>query len=138
MARIQLVGLAAVVALAALVAACGGSSTSPSDSGSGGGSSTTPGPIAATITITASGVSPKSVTIPVGSSVNFVNNDSKPHDMASDPHPVHTDCPPINLVGILSPGQSRATAAMSPARTCGFHDHNDDTNTSLRGTIVVQ
>jgi len=127
------------IAIALLAAACGGSSTAPSSTGgstSGGG--TTTGPIAATVTVTASGVSPKSVTVPVGSSVNFVNNDSKAHDMSSDPHPTHTDCPAINLVNNLGAGQTRATAALTTARTCGFHDHNDPSNASLQGTIIIQ
>jgi len=137
MTRTQFAGFLSALGIAMMVAACGGSSTSPSDTGGGGGS-TAAGPIAATITITASGVSPKSVTIPVGSSVMFVNNDTSAHDVASDPHPVHTDCPSINIVGNLNTGQSRATAAMSPARTCGFHDHSNPTTTALQGTIVVQ
>jgi hypothetical protein len=58
--------------------------------------------------------------------------------MASNPHPVHTDCPPINVVGLLSPGQSRATSDMSTARSCGYHDHNDDANPLWQGTIVIQ
>jgi hypothetical protein len=68
----------------------------------------------------------------------FVNNDNHTHEMDSDPHPVHTDCPAINLVGALAAGTSRATGAMSPARSCGFHDHQDPSNTSVQGTIVVQ
>ena len=41
-------------------------------------------------------------------SKKFVNNDSRSHEMFSDPHPEHTDCPEINQVGFLSPGQSPA------------------------------
>lgn len=129
----------AAAGLALTVAACGGGS---GDSGSptspGGGGTTSNGPVAATITITSAGVSPKSVTIPVGSRVNFINNDSRSHDMASNPHPVHTDCPAINVVGLLSAGQSRATADMSPARSCGYHDHDDPDNQAWQGTIVIQ
>jgi plastocyanin len=78
------------------------------------------------------------VTINNGESVTFVNNDSRAHEMASDPHPAHTDCPPINALGTLQPGQSRLTNAMTTSRTCGFHDHLNDTNQNLRGTIVVR
>ena len=45
------------------------------------------------------------------------------HEMFSDPHPEHTDCPEINQVGFLSPGQSRQTGNLNTVRTCGFHDH---------------
>ena len=58
---------------------------------------------AATITISSAGVvSPSTVTIRQGGRVTFVNNDSRAHDMASDPHPTHEDCPPIDQVGFLS------------------------------------
>ena len=134
-----LLGAAAAALITA--AACGGGGYS---NGDGGGTPTTPSPSptpapgSATITITSSGVSPRTVTISVGSSVTFVNNDTRAHDMASDPHPVHTECPAINAVGFLQPGQSRATGTLNTARTCGFHDHNRDTDTSLQGTIVIQ
>jgi hypothetical protein len=58
--------------------------------------------------------------------------------MESDPHPIHTDCPAINDVGFLSPGQSKQTGNLTTARTCGYHDHNQSETTSLQGTIVIQ
>jgi hypothetical protein len=70
--------------------------------------------------------------------VTFVNNNTRPHDMNSDPHPDHTDCPAINQVGFLQPGQSRQTGNLNTVRTCGYHDHDQDSNTSLQGTIVIQ
>jgi len=128
-------GIAATFALT--LAASGGSDstpTAPSGGDSGGGTGT----IAATITITSSGVSPKTVTVPPGSRVTFVNNDSRNHEMNSDPHPTHGDCPGINQVGFLTPNQSRTSGNLNTVRTCGFHDHLLDTNTSLQGTIIVQ
>ena len=109
----------------------GGGTTGPSDGGTGGGS-------AATITITSSGVSPKTVEIAVGSRVTFVNNDRVFHEMQSNPHPEHTDCPEIGEVGAMSPGQTKQTGVFRVARTCGYHDHGQDTNTSLQGTIVIR
>ena len=114
---------------------CGGSSSSSVPS------SPTPTPTpstGATITITSSGVSPRSVTVSVGSRVTFVNNDTGAHDMSSNEHPEHTNCPAINQVGFLLAGQSRQTGNLNTARTCGYHDHNQSTNTSLQGTIVIQ
>ena len=35
--------------------------------------------------------------------LTFVNNDSTPHDMSSDPHPEHTGCPEIT-VGFVPTG----------------------------------
>ena len=112
----------------------GGSPTSPSPS-----PSPTPSPSGGTaITITSAGASPRALTVSVGSRVTFVNNDSRPHDMESNPHPEHTDCPEINAVGFLTPGQSRATSNLNTLRTCGYHDHDLDSVTSLQGTITIQ
>ena len=97
----------------------------------GGGGSTT-------ITITSTGVSPKALTVARGAQVTFTNNDAVSHDMASNPHPIHTDCPEINAVGFLSPGQTKMTLSLNTPRTCGYHDHNRNSDTSLQGTITIQ
>jgi plastocyanin len=92
-----------------------------------------------TITIGAGGVvSPKVLTVAAGTRVTFVNNDSRAHDMSSDPHPDHTDCPEINQAGFLTPGQSRQTGNLNTRRTCGFHDHILFTDQNLMGSIVIQ
>jgi len=120
----------------AIMTACGGDSTPTAPSG---GSSGGPGPSGATITIGTNGaVSPSQVTIAVGQSVTFVNNDSRVHDMASNPHPVHTDCPSMNAAGNLSPGQTKLTNAFTAARTCGFHDHGNPTDAALQGNVIIQ
>jgi len=123
----------AAAGVALLIAACTGSGTAPSPGNAPGG-----GPTAATITISNNNaVSPRSVTVAQGAQVTFVNNDSRLHLMASDPHPEHTDCPEINQVGFLSSGQSRLTGNLNTVRTCGFHDHEQPTVASLQGTIVI-
>lgn len=131
--------LAVAAGLAAAVACGGGGSpTGPSGGGGGGGGGGGQGPVGATITIGANGaVSPNRVEITVGQSVTFTNNHNINHDMSSDPHPAHNDCPQINAGGIPA-GASRTTSAFTTARTCTYHDHNDDTNANLRGTIVIR
>src|SRR5262252_7336887 len=105
----------------------------------GSSSSSSPSPnAAATITIANNAVSPKNVVVPRGSQVLFVNNDTRSHDIASDPHPEHTDCPEINQSGFLSPGQSRETGNLVVVRTCGFHDHDNPSQSSLTGQIVIR
>ena len=130
--------LIAAVAAAALCLSCGGGASK-----SGGTAPTptpppsTPTPGTVTITIANNAVSPKSVSVPVGGRVTFVNNDTQSHDMQSDPHPIHTDCPEINQVALISPNQSRQTGVFNMARTCGYHDHNREFVDSLKGTITV-
>ena len=135
----------AVGVLMVTMAACGGggsdSPTAPTDGGGSGGGGTGGGglPTTATITIGADGnVSPATVTIAVGGRVTFVNNHNRNHDMASDPHPSHQDCPPMDQVGFLTPGQSKTSGNFNTARRCGFHDHNEPSTTGLMGTIVIQ
>jgi plastocyanin len=76
--------------------------------------------------------------VSAGTQVTFTNNDSVHHDMESDPHPEHTDCPEINQVGFLSPGQTRQTGNLNTKRVCGFHDHDDAQNSRWRGTITIR
>jgi plastocyanin len=91
------------------------------------------------ITISVGGmVSPKQLTVAPGSRVLFVNSDSRRHDMTSDPHPDHRDCEELNQVGLLNPGERRESGNLVTVRSCGFHDHDDPDNTSLRGTIMIR
>jgi plastocyanin len=121
----------AMVALAAAIIACNKSPTVPSPGD-------TPSVQTNTITITASGASPRNIQIALGTRVLFVNNDSRSHNMTSDPHPSHTDCPDIDQAGFLSPGQSRETGNLVVARTCGFHDHDMPGQANLLGQIVIR
>jgi plastocyanin len=122
-----------VLALAVgICVACGGSSPT-------GPTTTPPGAVnALTIPIANNAVSPKNIIVSRGSQVTFINNDTISHNMFSDPHPDHTDCPEINQVGFLSPGQSRQTGNLNTARVCGFHDHDRADVTSLHGSITIQ
>ena len=70
--------------------------------------------------------------------MTFINNDNRIHDMESDPHPEHTDCPEISQVGFMTPGQTKLTGNLNRVRTCGYHDHDRDTDRSLQGSIVIQ
>jgi plastocyanin len=138
----------AAVIVAATAAACGGGGSSPTaptptpttpPATGGGGSGGGGNPTTATITIGANGsISPASVTIAPGGRVTFVNSHNQAHDMSSDPHPEHTQCPEINSVGFLTAGQTRTTSNLNTARTCGFHDHNLPDDTRLQGRIIIQ
>jgi plastocyanin len=132
---LRLLALGLVVAGVLAIGACGSGSSSPNPLGSP--PATPPPGGAATFNIVAGVVSPRQVEINVGQRVAFVNNDTSAHEIASDPHPVHTDCPPINDVGGLAPGTARLTGAFTIPRTCGFHDHGQPDNTSLQGTIII-
>lgn len=123
--------LLALGVVAAALGACGGGSDAPSS----------PTPVETPYQVTISGagaVSPVEIVVPQGARVLFINNHSRRHDMSSDPHPGHDECPAINTVGVLQPGQRRETGNLTAVRTCGFHDHEDPGNDALRGRIVIR
>ena len=121
-----------IAALAGFIVACGDNNPSVPSPGD------TPSVQTNTITITASGANPRNIQIALGTRVLFVNNDSRPHNMTSDPHPSHTDCPDIDQAGFLAAGQSRETGNLVVARTCGFHDHDMPSQANLQGQIVIR
>lgn len=133
--------LLSIAALGVLSACGGGSSTSP-----GGGSVAvivkdggTGGPNGATVTMTGNGLSATTVTVAVGQTVTFINNDNKAHEIASNPHPQHGSCPGIEGgLGVIAAGQTKVTHNFGNAGTCGYHDHQDDTNVRFQGSIIVQ
>lgn len=86
------------------------------------------------VTITSSGFSPAIITIKAGDSVTWINQDSENHQVDSDPHPVYTDYPPLNGVGLLTPSQQKSLQFPTPG-TYHYHDH---LNPEFKGTIVVE
>ena len=129
-----------VVLIATMIAGCGGGGTAPAP--------TTPSPSppagpprpseGATISVTSTGFSIRDVHILQGSRLTFVNSDITPHDIMSDPFHVHTDCPEINVVGFLTPGQTRASDPLNTIRTCGFHDHDHEGDDRYHGTASIE
>ena len=76
---------------------------------------------------------PVVINLKVGDTVTWTNNDAAPHQIASNPHPTHTDLPGL-LSGVLSNGQSYSYT-FDKAGTWGYHCH---IHPSMTGTVVVQ
>jgi hypothetical protein len=132
----RLAGYSAAAAIVAMIAAaCGGSSSSSSTGPTG---TCTPSTNPNTIVVQNGQVCPQTLTIALGGQLTIINNDSTTHDMDSDPHPEHTECPALNQIGFLNPGQSRTSGNLTTARNCGFHDHQNPNNASLRGTVTIR
>jgi hypothetical protein len=113
--------------------ACGGTSGSPAapDSRPAAGD--------ITISVTATGFKPKDSVLAAGGHAIFENIDDRLHSVASNPLISHADCPPINEVGVLVPGQSKPTGVLSEVKTCGYHDTaSEGTGQLLMGTITVR
>lgn len=88
---------------------------------------------AITITYTASGFSPASVTLKSGQQVTVVNNSGRSLQLSSNPHPAHTQNSELNQ-STLASGRSQ-TFTMTKTGTWGYHNHLDDDHT---GEITVQ
>jgi plastocyanin len=126
-------------ALAAAIACGGNSSSNPGTPTNGSSSTTCTAPsTSTTITISNNSVCPQNITVPRGTQVTFLNSDTRRHEMTSDPHPEHTDCPELNQVGNLEVGQSRQSGNLNTVRRCGFHDHLQDQVQTMRGSITIQ
>src|SRR5262245_37712641 len=121
-------------AFAFAVAACGSSSSGTPPSPTLSCSSVPP----ATVLIANNAACPQALTVTRGTQVTFINNDTRAHEMNSDPHPEHSDCTELNQVGHLEPGQQRQSGNLNTPRRCGFHDHINDTNNAMRGAITIQ
>ncbi|MGH9372625.1 MAG: hypothetical protein ACRD15_13945 [Vicinamibacterales bacterium] len=131
MNRSRLITFGGIFALFFSVAGCDYSSpTAPDDSA--------PGPEGAAISVTSSGLTPAAVAITAGQSVTFTNNDSVAHEIVSQPVPTYSDCPPINRVGRLEPGQSLQTGALTATRSCGFLDLLKSDDGRWQGMITIQ
>ena len=97
-----------------------------------------PTPSGPTVTINSAGLTPRTIDVPVGGRLTIVNSDSVSHDMGSDPHPGHEDCPELNQIGMLAPGQTRTSGNLVEARTCGMHDHLRPLATSLQLRVTIR
>lgn len=124
-----------VAFLTALAAgACGGGGSSSPSTPSG---TNPPSSGNLTVTITSAGVSPRALNVPMGGRVTFVNNDTRTHQIMSDPNPLHNDCPAINEVATISAGQSHQTGTLDVRRTCGYHDHMNPGEAALQGGLMI-
>lgn len=135
-----------VLIIAALIIVIGGAlilfrpskSSAPSKSNSttsntNGNSDTSTKAAASIITYDGSSFKVSVDTIKAGDSVKVINNSNKSLDFDSDPHPVHTDEPELN-VGDIEPGQSK-TFTVTKSGEWGFHNHLDS---SQNGKITVE
>lgn len=86
-----------------------------------------------TVTLNANGFSPANLTIKTGTTVIWTNKSGQEGNVSSDPHPIHTNYPPLNL-GSFANGDS-VSLTFDKAGTYGYHDH---LNPSFKGTIIVQ
>jgi hypothetical protein len=134
MTRQGLIRRLTIAALALFASACSGSGSTPAAPEP---PATTPSEI--TINVTATGFKPKDSVLATGGHATFSNIDDRLHSVASNPLTTHADCPPINDVGVLVPGQSKSTGTLTEPKVCGYHDPSSEgSGQILMGTITVR
>lgn len=77
--------------------------------------------------------SPSVLTIKVGETVTWVNQDPFKHKIASDPHPTHTDLPEL-LSGDLGEGETYNFTF----KKAGQYSYHDELNPIKKGIIKVE
>lgn len=125
-----------VLLCALLVASCGGDSTSPSPvpnpdpnpgtPGGGGSNTTSVSIVRGASTLMATAFSPNPLTVPVGTTVTWTNNDTTTHDATADNKSFAT--------GNIAPGASASVTLNTAGRItyyCTIHP-------GMSGTIDVQ
>jgi plastocyanin len=78
---------------------------------------------------------PDEMTIAVGERVSFMNHDRTTYTIAGGRDP--SGCPEINIVGVLTSGDSRDTEPFTTAKTCDFHVSRDQ-SALLTGRIIIR
>lgn len=86
-----------------------------------------------TVTYTDSGFSPSTIMINQGDTVTFVNQSSRRMDVASDPHPLHTDYPGFDEKEGSGPGASYSFT-FDRIGQWSYHNHNMPRD---KGTVNV-
>ncbi len=85
------------------------------------------------VTLSSDGFTPQTLTIKVGDSVTWINNSGGAATVNSDPHPIHTNYPPLNL-GRFNDGEMLTLKFDKPG-TYGYHNH---VNPNQTGKIIVE
>lgn len=86
------------------------------------------------VVMDSTGFVPSTLTVPVGTTVTFLNQGSSPRWPASGVHPTHLLCPGFDSLGGIAPGASYSFTFLEK-KTCPLHDH---LNPGTRGSIIVE
>jgi plastocyanin len=85
------------------------------------------------VTLTTDGYSPQTLNITVGTKVIWTNKSGEPATVNSDPHPIHTLWPFLNLGKFDD--NANVSVIFDKAGTYTYHNHFDS---SQKGTVIVK
>ncbi len=86
-----------------------------------------------TVTLTANGYEPQTLTIKAGTKVSWINKSGETATVSSDNHPTHELYPFLNL-GKFADGESLSVVVEKPG-TYTYHNH---LNADEKGTIIAE
>ena len=89
----------------------------------------------ATVEITGSGFVPQTIRVKKGESIQWVNADTKPHQVVSDPYPSGDTLPDLNSSEPLTEGESY-TRTFDQTGTFTYHDQLNPLE--YKATIIVE
>ncbi len=90
-------------------------------------------PAAQTVWIVDGNFTPSVITVSVDDTVTWINKDNISRQIASDPHPAHTDLPDLISEELAEGGSYQFT--FSEAGTYGYHD---ELNPIKKGQVIVE
>lgn len=86
------------------------------------------------VSITSNGFVPETIMIKRGEKVKWVNTDEGPHQIASDPHPTHSNLAGLGSLALLTNDSYIFT--FDSVGTFTYHDHLNPLK--LKGTVIVE
>lgn len=92
-------------------------------------------PVSAEVTITKDSFVPQAIQVKKNTQITFTNTDSKPHWIASDPHPMHNSLTGFDSKKALGKNDS-FSFLFEKSGTFTYHDHLNPF--ILQGTVIVK
>jgi hypothetical protein len=89
------------------------------------------------LTVSAAGVDPQTLHLDSPVSVKFTNADHVAHKFEAALELGDGDCPEMNQLPTLEPGQNGSVAFTRSGVICAFHDAGAPTNFAFKGLIVL-
>jgi len=86
-----------------------------------------------TVSLTSNGFEPQTITVKAGDKVVWTNKSGEVATVNSNPHPAHTDYPPLNLGSFQDGG--KLELVFGKKGTYKYHNH---LNASEQGVVVVE
>ena len=131
-------GCVAAIVAAVCAAACGSSFTSSeSPAPSSLLDPSQPRAAVPAVSITAGGFNPQVLHVNYPVTVTFTNADTAAHTLESAPELNWDNCPEMNTVGTLKPGESKAVPFSEEDAVCAYHDVAKAAITAFQGYIAI-